>query len=255
MHKNNKSHREFLRAGPWDKLKEMETEQQQGLSPPPYQKSCEDAVDIINLPPHDDISPINSDLKEVLWSRRSRRDYSDEYIDIDELSFMLAAAQGTKGEGKRKRIAPSAGARYPFETYLAAGRIKSLNPGIYRYLPRGNKLALIYEEDKIIEIMGKACHSETFNQQKFIPDSAAVFVWTSLPRRTEWRYGRLSPRLIALEAGHICQNLYLAGEALNTGICAIGAYDQEEIDSLLEIDGRKEFAVYAATAGKNADRN
>jgi SagB-type dehydrogenase family enzyme len=66
----------------------------------------------------------------------------------------------------------------------------------------------------------------------------------------EWRYDVAAHKVIALDAGHVCQNLYLACEAVDAGTCAIGAYDQEELDDLLGVDGIEEFAIYLAPVGK-----
>jgi SagB-type dehydrogenase family enzyme len=66
----------------------------------------------------------------------------------------------------------------------------------------------------------------------------------------EWRYDIAAPKLIALDAGHICQNLYLAAESINAGVCAIAAYDQDKMDELLQIDGENELTVYLAAVGK-----
>ena len=60
----------------------------------------------------------------------------------------------------------------------------------------------------------------------------------------------ISHKVILLEVGHICQNLYLACESIGIGACALGAYDQESMDKILKVDGRDEFAVYAAIIGK-----
>ena len=80
--------------------------------------------------------------------------------------------------------------------------------------------------------------------------AAAVLFWTCLPYRSEWRYGRDAAKLCLLDAGHVCQNLYLAAEAIGCGVCGIGAYDQEAIDKLLGIDGSDEFVVYYSPVGK-----
>jgi nitroreductase len=56
--------------------------------------------------------------------------------------------------------------------------------------------------------------------------------------------------LIAIDAGHICENLYLAVETIRAGTCAIGAYDQTRIDKLLGIDGVEEFTFYIAPVGR-----
>ena len=57
-------------------------------------------------------------------------------------------------------------------------------------------------------------------------------------------------KVIAIEAGHVCQNLYLACEAIGAGTCAMAAYDQEETDELLRIDGQEEFTIYLASVGR-----
>jgi SagB-type dehydrogenase family enzyme len=66
----------------------------------------------------------------------------------------------------------------------------------------------------------------------------------------EWRYDIAAHKVIAIDAGHVCQNLYLACEAIDAGTCAMAAYDQEEMDKLLRIDGQNEFAIYLASVGK-----
>ena len=77
-----------------------------------------------------------------------------------------------------------------------------------------------------------------------------MFVWTALPYRTEWRYATISHKVIAMDAGHMCQNLYLAVEAIQAGTCAIGAYDQDPMDRLIGVDGEEEFVIYVAPVGK-----
>lgn len=77
-----------------------------------------------------------------------------------------------------------------------------------------------------------------------------LFIRTVIPYRTEWRYSILAAKLIALDAGHVCQDLYLASEAIGAGTCAIGAYWQEEMDTILVVDQEEEFAIYVARVGK-----
>lgn len=56
--------------------------------------------------------------------------------------------------------------------------------------------------------------------------------------------------MIAIEAGHACQTLSLAAEAIDSGACAICAYDQEKLDKTLKLDGEEHFTIYCATVGK-----
>ena len=53
-----------------------------------------------------------------------------------------------------------------------------------------------------------------------------------------------------LDAGHVCQNLYLAAEAIDAGVCAIAAYNDDMVNKVLGVDGEKEFAIYIASLGK-----
>ncbi len=60
----------------------------------------------------------------------------------------------------------------------------------------------------------------------------------------------LKKKVIAMDAGHVCQNLYLACEAVGCSTCAIGAYDQEYADAVLDVDGEDEFTIYMAPVSK-----
>jgi SagB-type dehydrogenase family enzyme len=80
--------------------------------------------------------------------------------------------------------------------------------------------------------------------------SAVTFIWTAIPYRTEWRYGPAASKLIAVDAGHLCQNLYLACGAIGAGMVAVGAFDRIVMDQVLGVDGEDEFSIYCAPVGK-----
>ena len=86
--------------------------------------------------------------------------------------------------------------------------------------------------------------------QSYPGKCAVTFIWVAVPYKMEWRYGLAAHKVLAVDAGHVCQNLYLACETINAGTCAIAAYDQEELDELLGLDGEDEFAIYIASVGK-----
>jgi SagB-type dehydrogenase family enzyme len=167
---------------------------------------------------------------------------------LDELSFLLWATQGIQqqlGAGHARRTVPSAGARHALETYLCVLNVKGLDKGLYRYLPLEHELLVEYRDEGAAQkIVGAAFG------QSWMSSAATIFVWSAIPYRMEWRYGLASHKVILLDAGHVCQNLYLACEVTNCGTCAVAAYDQELMDQLLEIDGKDEFVVYLAAVGK-----
>jgi SagB-type dehydrogenase family enzyme len=123
--------------------------------------------------------------------------------------------------------------------------VEGLDEGIYRYLPLAHRLVCEFYEEDLAAKISNAC----FNQ-KFVGYSAVTFFWAAIPERMEWRYHLAAHKAIALDAGHVCQNLYLASEAINAGTCAVGAYDQERVDQLLRLDGQDEFVIYLAPVGK-----
>jgi len=243
-----KSHRKFLKSDRWEEWRTSETDQRKGVPPLPPEKPCPEDAALIDLIAPQDTTLGEMPVVEAIRRRRSRRRFTGEPLTLEELSFLLWATQGVDRvvpeSSASLRTVPSAGARHPFETYLFVNRVAGLEPGLYRYLPLEHKLCSLRRGGEQAERVNEACHGQ------YVKESAVVFIWTAIPYRMEWRYTFLSPKLIALDAGHLCQNLYLASEAIGAGTCAIGAYDQDKMDAVLEVDGEDEFAVYVAPVGK-----
>jgi SagB-type dehydrogenase family enzyme len=227
------------------------TEQSRAVPPPPLQKPAPPDALRVALPDPSAFGPaVNKPLLTALQERRSVRRFSDDPLALPELAFLLWAAQGVReGEGPVGvfRTVPSAGARHPFETYVAVRNVEGVDGGIYRYLPLDHELVLVRAAPagELAGDLTNACLG-----QRFAGQAAATFLWTAIPRRTEWRYGPASYKVIAVDAGHVGQNVYLACAAIEAGTCAIGAYDQDACDALLGVDGRDEFTVYIAPVGK-----
>ena len=228
----------------------IESDQQKGVSPPPLQRPYPQDVALVDLFSPEEFSVGNRPLIDVIKSRRSRRQFSDEPLTLEELSFLLWATQGVQRVSENKvntlRTVPSAGARHPFETYLVVNRVRGLDSGLYRYLPLNHKIYPLLEVDR--EFLQRL--TEATLGQSFIGEGAVVFVWTIVPYRAEWRYLIWAHKAAALDAGHVCQNLYLACESIDAGTCAVAAYDQKKMDALLGVDGMEEFTIYLAPVGK-----
>lgn len=225
------------------------TDQSNGIAPPPVEKPyAADSRRIDLAPLHDcrNISPV--DLVSAMEKRRSHRQFTREPLTMDELSFLLWATQGIRSlasESTAFRTVPSAGCRHALETYLCILNVAGLEPGVYRYLPVEHQLLVLSQEKDLSQRVIAAAL-----QQSFIGKAAAVFVWTTIPYRMEWRYDLAAHKVIALDAGHVCQNLYLACTAIGAGTCAVAAYHQDLMDELLGVDGESEFALYLAPVGK-----
>jgi SagB-type dehydrogenase family enzyme len=246
-----KLYRDFLKDSLRKTIDFHTSPQNRGVPIPPLQEPVDQQSPRIQLPYAKSWSSVikEKDLVNAIGNRQSRRNFNGEYLKVEELAFLLWATQGQRKPEEQAphfRTVPSAGARHSFETYLIIHRVDKVLPGVYRYLPLSNELALMYSTNQ----QSKSKLSRAVFGQNFVANSAVVFVWTTVPYRMEWRYLQAAHRVILLDAGHVCQNLYIACEAIHAGTCAIAAYDQEEMDELLQVDGEDQFTLYLAPVGK-----
>ena len=224
-----------------------ESDQGKGLPRPPLELTYDETKAIIDLPEPTDIDVKTTDLVKVIVNRRSVRKYSEQPLTLDELSLLLWCTQGVKevvDELVTLRTVPSAGARHAFETHLLVNRVQGLYPGLYRFLAIKHKLLEVNLDPSLADKITEACLGQYVNK------SAVAFIWAAVPYRMVWRYGERGYRYLHIDVGHVCQNLYLAAEAIGCGVCAIGAFKDEDINNLLGIDGKEQFAIYVATVGK-----
>jgi SagB-type dehydrogenase family enzyme len=246
-------YREFLKDNIRRQIDFSRTDQNQGIPAPPIEKPYREDARRINLIQPGQGRHIRAhDLSAAIAKRQSRRIFLQQPLSLEELSFLLWATQGLRGKvtaGHAFRTVPSAGCRHALETYLVILRVNGLDRGVYRYLPVTHQLLFEFSEDNLAAGLVEAALGQTFTGK-----AAVTFVWAAVPYRMEWRYGMAAHKVIAIDAGHVCQNLYLACEAVDAGACAIAAYDQPKLDALLRLDGKEEFAIYLATVGKVTSR-
>lgn len=254
--------RHFLKSN-WHFVRDTQSDQSKGLPAPLQELPPESDDSVVALPQVEEAyrqalgearlggaaePGAAATLHSLLKTRQSRRMFQVAVLSLAELSYLLWSCEGVR-ENKGKfsfRTTPSGGARHPLDVYVFARAIGGLKPGLYRYLPLEHSLVLEREGDDSPDL-DKALMGQLLN-------SACVVFWAAVPYRSEWRYGKAADKLVALDAGHSCQNLYLACEALGLGTCAIGKYEQTELDRYLGLDGEDMFAMYAAIVGKPAKK-
>jgi len=228
-----------------------QSDEQKKIDPPLFQQPYPKDAKLIDLIPPDEFSIGKAPFLDLVNSRMSRRKYTEESLLLEELSFLLWSTQGVKRVLKSgvgvKRTVPSSGAKSPFETYLVVNRVEGLEPGLYRYISFTHQLLFIKQIDDAEVKMGELAYN-----QKFVGRASVIFYWTAVPYRTEWRYTVLSHKFIAVDLGLVCQNLYMACEAINLGTVAIGYYEQNKLDKLFELNTEEEFVVLLAPVGKYA---
>jgi len=177
-------------------------------------------------------------LEEAISKRRSRRNYQDKSLSLEQVSQILWAGQGITDEKTGFRSAPSAGALYPLDIYLIVGEsglpagrqgVEGLESGVYHFVPQGHKIEEILAGDLKEEVMRASLN------QTFIAQAPVVLIITGEYERTTKKYGDRGKQYVHMEAGHAAQNIYLQVESLGLGAVTVGAFDGEEIIKILNL--------------------
>ena len=203
--------------------------------------------ELIELPDPDRENVSELDLSEAIELRESIRSYTGDPLSMGDISYLLWCTAGIKwafDEGAFRTV-PSAGCRHAIDTYLAINQVDGIKPGLYRYIAFEHLLESLPEYPGFAEELTTACFD-----QSCVKDAAVVFLWAADAYRMTWQYGERGYRNVFLDAGHICQNLYLSVQAVGCGCCAVGAFRDQDINDMINLDGKEKFVLYMATVGK-----
>jgi SagB-type dehydrogenase family enzyme len=223
-------------------------DQGRGMPQPPLELDWNRTRKLIPLPAPKAIRLGGLSLREAIDQRRTLRTYSRVPLSLEELSYLLWCTQGVQQivpGFKTMRTVPSAGARHAFETYFCVNNVSALTPGLYRFLALEHALIEEHPGSGFADRLAEACLG-----QETVKTCAAAFIWTAVVYRMTYRYGERGYRYLYLDAGHVCQNLYLAAETIGCGACALAAFSDDDVNRLLGLDGESRFAIYLGTVGK-----
>ncbi len=186
-------------------------------------------------------------LEEAIAGRRSVRDFSSEPITQLELSQILWAAQGITEKGWGLRAVPSAGATYPLEVFVVCGHngVAGIGEGVYGYNVARHSLTPHCKGDRRLELARAALN------QEFIYEAPVDIVICALFQRTTGGYGSRGERYVYIEVGHAGQNIYLQAAALGLATVAIGAFSDEPVREVLQLDVKCR-PLYIMPVGKPA---
>ncbi|KPK61809.1 MAG: hypothetical protein AMK73_07665 [Planctomycetes bacterium SM23_32] len=184
-------------------------------------------------------------VEEAVRRRRSRRSFAEEPLATQHLGQLLWAAQGITDAQKGRRAAPSAGATYPMKVFVAVGlaTVGDLEAGVYRYVPSEHSLAFAFGGD-VREQVAQAALG-----QDFLAAAAADVLLAADHGRTSGRYGERARRYVAMEAGHISQNISLQAEALGLWTVAVGAFTDDAVSEVFRLSAPLE-PLYLMPVGR-----
>ena len=173
-------------------------------------------------------------LLQTIADRRSCRDYSDQTVPLESLSRLLWSAQGINRAGKPN--APSAGAQYPVQVYVTAGRVHGLDVASYQYLPEPHQLRMVVDRD----LRGELCEA-ALDHQPWVAEAAMVVLLSadldamSIHFEDQPPTGKRGERYVYLESGAIAQNVQLVAHSLNLGAVLVGGFDDSMIAGLFSL--------------------
>ena len=186
----------------------------------------------------------NMSLEETIARRRSVRNFRNQSLSLSQLSQILWAAQGITEPGQGLRAVPSAGATYPLELYISIGKsgVDGLEAGLYHYEVPVHSLRQIKKEDLSAALTAAALG------QRPISQAPVTLIVVAVYERIVRHYGQRAERYIAMEAGHIGQNVHLEAVALGLATVMIGAFDDNRVASVLEL-GKSVEPLYIMPLG------
>ena len=195
-------------------------------------------MDKIKLPGRKTSDKVN--VGYALQKRTSCRNYEKKSITLQQLTNMLWAGQGIVSKDfNMRRTAPSAGATFPLELYVAVRKegVDGIDQGIYHYNPKEHSLKQINEKDVKEELIG-ACF-----RQDFIQNAGVNLLIAADYSRTQERYAARGERYVFMEAGSVTQNISLEAVELGLGTVVVGAFDDEAVKKIFELEKLAPLAV------------
>ena len=183
------------------------------------------------------------------WRQGARR-FAPSSLTLAELSLILFHAQGiTKVQNVRGmnwdfRAAPSAGALYPSDLYVAANSVEGIAPGLYYYNVKQHSLALL-RSGPCFDLLEASAGSPHYYQ----PAAATVIVSVTYGR-TGFKYKERAYRYVNMDSGHAAFQLGVAAASLGFAAPIVARFDDQALDAFLEIDGETESSLFLMPLGR-----
>ena len=191
------------------------------------------------------------DLFVALENRKSHQSFTSASLSVKAYGALLRYGLGTARptemlpDGRTYRVYPSAGFRYPIETYVIIFHgDENIVPGLYHYDVKAHALTTLWKRS----FSQKEIHE--LARAPWIDKATALIVYTAIFWRTQIKYGERGYRYILLEAGHIAQNVQIVASAIGVQSCPLGGTNDKEIEELIDIDGVNESLVYTLAIGR-----
>ncbi len=147
--------------------------------------------------------------------------------------------EGNDPKFREKRTAPSAGGRYPLEMYpVLFKEVGGIRRGIYHYGIREHALEPVTFDGFTKEEIEASVY------QTWLSDATGMICISAVFDRSIRKYGSRGYRYILLEAGHVAQNIILAGVESGVDIMPVGGVNEVDFERRIGLMSSNERIVY-----------
>ncbi|KTD10980.1 putative nitroreductase [Legionella gratiana] len=189
---------------------------------------------LIQLP---DGSAADEDVFSIIKNRRSFRQFSKQEVSLEDFTGIL---QQSFAPLRNPHIVEE-GRRV--ELYTIVSNVKGLSKGVYRYIPE--KIAL---EQIRAGNFSKRIYEAGLSQE-LLERAAFVIAWSIDLNKIGLLHGERDYRYANLESGIGGAITYLAAQARGLGTCAVGAFYDDELRTILKINGTEKYIILLTAVG------
>jgi SagB-type dehydrogenase family enzyme len=116
------------------------------------------------------------------------------------------------------------------EVYAVVGEVIGLEAGVFHYRPDGH----LFVRRTVGDLRGELASAAL--GQEWVREAPVSLVIAARYERTTRRYGERGVHYVHIEVGHAGQDIYLQAEALGLGTVIVGAFDDQDVKTLLGIE-------------------
>ncbi len=210
--------------------------------------------DLLRLP-----VPCPNGFDDLLGRRATCRNFhADRPLPRDAFAHLLHrvfAAQSLVRVGDDlvflKKNVPSGGGLHPIGAYVIVQNVDGVEAGIYHYRADLHGLERVPGPPPT-----QAFVMESVGQQHWFADAHVLVALVPRFDRTFWKYREHAKayRVVAMEAGHLSQTLYLAATDLGLGAFITAAINEKHLERALGLDPATQGVLAVCGFGWRADR-
>ena len=194
---------------------------------------------------------LGAPYQQVLYGRRTHRDFDREPVPLDVLASLLATVFGPvdfidSGQGPLyRRTSPQGGSRQEIDAYVGVLDVTGVEPGWYHYNALQHSVELLTGGLTRQEGAFLCADQDWFGEAAFLVVLAARLERMSVKYRAPRTY-----RACLLDAGHLGQTFALTATALGLAPAQTAAFRDTPLAERCHLDNSGHTPLYVLAAGQ-----